>query len=170
MHGIISTDRFWGYGEVGESRRTVNPFLSGELVRFQLSPPIYKDMTMTHKIAIITTGYTSFDRYGDDYQRVVESITAWDEVTNEEFKALKAMEGKLGYTVIERPENFQLFVKKTVADYLAFVKTEEKRLTDRKAAREKAALDRKLKQQLKDEKSKKELYEKLKEEFELKNK
>jgi hypothetical protein len=116
---------------------------------------------MTHKIAIITTGYESYDRYGDDYGLIVQSITDWDEVTDEDFKCLRTMEGILGYHVIERPADAATFIKKTVADYKAYVKAEEQRMADEKVKREKAALERKMKKELKDKKSKTELLAKL---------
>lgn len=120
---------------------------------------------MTHKIAIITTGTHSYDQYGDDYGRIVESITDWDEVSDDDFKCLKAMEGKLGYHVIEQPTDVPAFIKKTVADYKVYVKAEEKRLAEEKAKREKAALERKLKKNLKDKASKLEMLKKLQEEL-----
>lgn len=92
---------------------------------------------MTHKIAIITSEYMTYDQYGDDYRRVIESITDWDEVSDGDFKCLKAMESKLGYHIIERPVDMPAFVKKTVADYKAYVKAEEKRLAAEKEKREK---------------------------------
>ncbi len=114
-----------------------------------------------HKIAIITTGYENYDQYGDSYGIIVNSITDWAEVSDEEFKCLKAMETQLGYHVIERPLNMDDFVKKTVADYLVYVQAEEKRRAEEKARREQAALNRKLKKDLKDKENKKELLKKL---------
>jgi len=120
---------------------------------------------MTHKIAIITTGYQTYDRYGDDYSRIVDSITDWDEVSDEDFKCLRAMEDKLGYHVIERPENAEVFIKKTVADYKAYAKAEAARLAAEKEKREKAALERKMKKELKDKASKQKLLERLSQEL-----
>lgn len=116
---------------------------------------------MPRKIAIITTGHESYDRYGDGYGRIVESITDWEEVSDEDFKCLQAMQDRLGYHVIERPKEMSEFVRKTVADYKAYVRAEEKRLQEEKEKREKAALDRKMKKELKDKKSKTELLAKL---------
>lgn len=120
---------------------------------------------MTHKIAIITTGYQCVDQYGDDYRRVVESITDWEEVSDEDFKCLKSMEGRLEFAVIERPVDTRSFVKKTVADYKAYAKAEEKRLEEEKRKREEKARERKFKKELKDKESKKALLEKLKAEL-----
>ncbi len=121
---------------------------------------------MTHKIAIITSGYDNYDQYGDSYRRVVESITDWDEVSDVDFKCLKAMESRLGYHVIERPLDTETFIKKTVADYKTYVRAEESRLENEKIARANAAAERKYKRDLKDKASKRKLFEKLKAELE----
>jgi len=116
---------------------------------------------MTHKIAIIITKYSYADQYGDDDYRIIDSITNWEEVSDQEFKSLKAMENKLGYHVIEQPADTSAFVKKTVSDYKAYVQAEEKRLAEEKEKRDKAALERKLKKEMKDTKSKSELLARL---------
>jgi hypothetical protein len=120
---------------------------------------------MTHKIAIITNSTHCYDRYGDDYQRVVDSITDWTVVTHEEYTCLKAMENKLDYHLIEQPVNTGAFVAKTVADYLAYAKAEEIRQKEAKAKREATAMARKHKKDLKDKESKLALLKKLQEEL-----
>lgn len=125
---------------------------------------------MPHKIAIIT----SRDFYSDDqdynydstHTKIVESITDWKEITDDEFLALKSNSSRLGFTVIEQPINIDAFVKKTVDDYLAFTKAETKRLAEEKVAREAAALARKFKKELKDRDSKLKMFQKLKIELE----
>ncbi len=120
---------------------------------------------MSHYIAIITSK-DYYPGYGDDgCETLITSITDWYEVTDDEYKALYAVQSRLGYRILERPADIRAFVARTVTDYLAFAKAEEKRLVAEKAAREQAALDRKMKKELKDQKSKKALYEKLKAEL-----
>lgn len=116
---------------------------------------------MVHKIAIITTGFRDYDQCSDSYERVVDSITDWDEVSDDDFKVLVAMQDKLEYRVIERPRFTDAFVRKTVASYKEYVLAEERRLTEEKEQRAKAAADRKLKKELKDKKSKTDLLAKL---------
>lgn len=121
---------------------------------------------MSHYIAIIMTKDYYPGGYGDDgYETLIASITDWYEVTDDEYKALWTVQSRLGYKILERPADMKAFVARTVVDYLAFAKAEEKRLEAEKAAREKAALERKMKKELKDQKSKKALYEKLKAEL-----
>lgn len=121
---------------------------------------------MTHKIAIIQTrDIYSHDEYDTSCQKIVESITDWKEVTDDEFLALTSNAHRLGFTVIEQPVDIDTFVKKTVDDYLAFTRAETKRLAEEKKAREKAALDRKIKKELKTKESKLKMFEKLKAEL-----
>ncbi len=123
---------------------------------------------MSHKIAIITVGYKSYDydEYGQvGHSRVVESITDWDEVTDEEFKYLRAMESKLGYHVIERPSDTPSFISKTVADYKVYVKAEKKRMAAEKEKREKEALARKIKKEAKTKVEKEKMLAKLADEL-----
>lgn len=117
---------------------------------------------MTHKIAIITTGY---EHYDDDCSRIVESITDWTEVSGEDLKCLKAMESKLQYHVIEQPVDADAFVKKTVAEYMVYVKAEAKRQALAKEKRDKAALERKMNKGMKDKASKEQMLAKLSEEL-----
>lgn len=120
---------------------------------------------MTHKIAIITSGYENYDQYGDSYSRIVESITDWTEVSSEDLRCLKAMESKLRYHVIEQPVDPEAFVKKTVAEYMVYVKAEEKRQALAKEKRDKAALERKMNKDMKDKASKQLMLAKLSEEL-----
>lgn len=125
---------------------------------------------MTHKVAIIKTrefsDYSGYDEYS--VHKIVESITDWCEVSDEDFRTLKMAEGRMNYMVVEQPLDTEKFIVKTVAEYTAIARAEEERQAEEKRQREEAALQRKLKKELKDSKTKKALYEKLKEEFETK--
>jgi len=112
---------------------------------------------MTHKIAIIKT-FDHYPGYGDDgYETIVRSITDWAEVTHDDFKTLQAASGTLGFKIIEQPTDVPEFVAKTVADYKAWALAEEARAAAAKKIREKAALDKKLKKELRTKESKAEL-------------
>jgi hypothetical protein len=120
---------------------------------------------MTHKIAIIKT-FEYTPGYGDDgTETIVQSITEWEEVTDDEFKTLRAASNRLGFIVLEQPTEPRKFIAKTVADYKAYVLAEEARLAEEKQKREEAALERKFKKELKDKESKIRMLKKLQEEL-----
>jgi hypothetical protein len=120
---------------------------------------------MSHYIAIITSKdyYSGYEH--DERDILITSITDWYEVTDDEYKALRAAQSRLGYMILERPTDMKVFVAKTVADYLAYAKAEEKRMAAEKEARENAAIERKIKKELKDKASKLKMFEKLKAEL-----
>lgn len=115
------------------------------------------------KIAIIFTT----ESYGsdDDIRRVVESITDWTEVSEDDFKVLQNESWRGKFQVLERPLNDGEFVKKTVADHIKAAKQEKERQAAEKAVREQKALERKHKKELKDKESKLKLLKQLQEEF-----
>jgi hypothetical protein len=116
---------------------------------------------MTHKIAIITTREFYTGDYGDEYNKVVDSITDWEEVTHDEYIALSSAAPRLGFHLIEQPTDTRAFVARTVADYLVFAKAEAIREEAEKQKRADAALERKFKKDLKDKASKEKMLEKL---------
>lgn len=111
---------------------------------------------MAHKIAIIKTrtfeNYSDYDSYS--IQRIVESITDWEEVSDEDYKMLISAAGRLGFQVLEQPIDTKKFIGKTIADYKAFVQEEKRQ-------REEAALQRKFKKELKDQQSKEKMLQKI---------
>jgi hypothetical protein len=125
---------------------------------------------MTHKIAILKTreftNYSDYDGYS--VEKIIESITDWTEVSDEDFKILVNFSTSKGFVVLEQPVDTKTFVAKTVAEYLIFVEALKRRQEEEKKKREEAALNRKLKKEFKESKSKKALYEQLKAEFENK--
>lgn len=117
------------------------------------------------KIAIITTRDLYFN-YDDDRHVIVDSITDWTEVSEEDYTLLnKAANYRGGFAVIEQPTAPKEFIKKTIEDYIKFEKAEQEKRDKEKKAREEAALQRKIKKELKDKKSKLALFNKLKEEL-----
>jgi len=123
---------------------------------------------MSRKIAIIKGRDYYNDPYGDSYSgyhKIVESITEWEEVSDDEFRSLKAASGNLEFFIIEQPVDTKKFIAKTIADYKALVKAEEERAAEEKRKREEAALQRKFKKELKDKASKEKMLAKLAEEL-----
>lgn len=122
---------------------------------------------MSHKIAIISirkVPYVYYDSYGDNYGDVLvaNSITEWEEVTDEEYELLLRAEQHHGtFKVIEQVVNQKEFIAKTVSDYKKLLAAEEARLADEKRKKEEAALQRKFKKELKDKESKQKMLEKL---------
>lgn len=120
---------------------------------------------MSHKIAIVTSRDFYQGEYGEDYVRVVDSITDWEEVTDDEFKTLTWAAPRLGFTIIERPVDTKKFIAKTIAEYKALADAEEKKAAEEKEKREAAVLERKFKKDLKDKASKEKMLAKLSEEL-----
>jgi hypothetical protein len=119
---------------------------------------------MPHKIAIITSRDVYYG-YDEDQVKIVESITDWEEVSDEDFKTLNFAAGRLGFVLIEQPVDTKQFIAKTITQYKAIAEAEVKEAAAEKAKREQASLERKLKKELKTKESKIELLKKLKEEL-----
>lgn len=116
---------------------------------------------MTYKIAILKT-FDYCPGYGDDgMETIIQSITDWVEVSDDDYKTLRAASSKLGFKIIEQPTDLPKFVAKTVADYKAWALAEEAREAADKKKREEAALERKFKKELKDKASKEAMLKKL---------
>ncbi len=121
-----------------------------------------------HKIAIITTKdhYVSsgYDDYSDSKQ-LIDSITDWAEVTEEEYNALRAYQYQGNYRVLERPVDTPDFILKTVESYKKHVAKLKQDEEAAKKKREEDAAARKIKKQAKDTQSKRAMLEKLKKEL-----
>jgi len=120
---------------------------------------------MSHKIAIIISREFYSGDYNEDYHKIIESITDWQEVTDDEFKSLQYASGRLGFQLIEQPVDMKKFVAKTIKDYLAIAKAEEERAAEEKRKRDEVALARKFKKELKDRESKLKMLKQLQEEL-----
>jgi len=120
---------------------------------------------MSHKIAIITTRDTCFDRYGDDYGVVINSITDWAEVTDQEFQDLCQASAYLNFHIIEQPTDINEFIPNTINEWKKKAQAEKEKREREQKARDQKALERKHKKQLKDVESKKKLLEQLRAEL-----
>lgn len=122
---------------------------------------------MTHKIAIIKTrefeNYSDYDNYS--MQKIVESITDWEEVSDEDFKTLQFALPRIGCTMLERPVDEKVFIAKTISDYKVYAKAEEARAAEEKKKKEAVALEKKFKKELKDKASKEAMLKKLADEL-----
>lgn len=121
---------------------------------------------MTHNIAILKTRdiYTG-DDYGESYERVVQSITSWEDVTDDEFNTLQFAAPRVGFIMLEQPTNTRSFIDLTIAEYKVIAKAEEEKAAADKKRREETAFERKFKKELKDKASKLKMFNKLKEEL-----
>ena len=122
---------------------------------------------MPRKIAILMTRefYSGYD--GEDYNKLIDSITDWETISDEDFKTLQAASYRRGFQIIEQPVDTKSFIAATIKDYLVMAKAEEAKAAEDKKKREEAALARKFKKELKDRESKLKMLKKLQEELAL---
>jgi NADH dehydrogenase/NADH:ubiquinone oxidoreductase subunit G len=117
---------------------------------------------MTRKVAILlTTDVYSYDEYNDDHRSIVNSITEWEEISNEDFQVLQSASYRKGFKIVEQPANPSDFIAKTVSEEIARAKEEAIKLEAEKVARAEAAKLKKYKKDLKDKESKLALLKKL---------
>lgn len=116
------------------------------------------------KIAIIITSNVYYD-YDDD-RKIVDSITEWEEVSEEDYQLLYKYSYTKGFKILEQPVSQPDFIATTIAEFKKIALAEqaarlayEKKQRDLKLAREAKKLE-------KTKGSRKELYEQLKSEFE----
>lgn len=119
------------------------------------------------KIALIKT--RELNDYDTFFERIINSITEWEEVTNVELKLLKDYFNRNStherILVVEFVENQRETIDLTVKAQLEYIKKEEeKRLAEKKAKEEKART-RKLKLDQKKLEDKKKLLEQLRKEL-----
>jgi hypothetical protein len=84
------------------------------------------------KIAIVKGREVYRDQYGDDgfYENIVQHITEWEEVDDEEYEFLKRglnlySRGEERYTIIEYVDQPRIVINRTVADYKKWLKQQE---------------------------------------------
>lgn len=91
-----------------------------------------------HKIAVLFST-EHYNRY-DDYREVIEAITEWTVVSDEELALLTQYSYEKGFHILEIPLNQAEFVRNTVTTLLEEAKAkkeaEEKRKAKQKAERE----------------------------------
>ena len=120
---------------------------------------------MSRKIAILLSREFYTGDYDDYYHKIIDSITDWEEVSDEDYKTLQLASYTTGFQIIERPVNTPAFIAKTVADYLVAAKAAILKAEEEKKKRAAVALERKHKKELKDKESKLKLLKKLQEEL-----
>lgn len=97
----------------------------------------------------------------DDYSRVVESITEWTEVSDEDYKLLVKFSSNYDWNVIERLDKKPSFVLNTVKAAIEEVRLAEEREKKVKEEADKKKQERLLKKRAKDEAAEKKLLEQL---------
>ncbi len=110
------------------------------------------------EIAIITTKSVE---YYDDYSKIVDSITDWSEVSDEDYKLLVHFSNKYEWMVIERLDKKPGFLLSSVKAALDEVKLEEERQRLAKEEVDRKKQERLLKKKAKDEAAEKKLLEQL---------
>jgi hypothetical protein len=105
-----------------------------------------------HKIAIIKITETNrYDTEGVNRDsKIIESITEWTEVSNEEMAALRHFESLRRYTndkfiLLEQPTNVKEFVANTVSSYVKAAQEAKKKADIVAAKAKKEAADRAVK-------------------------
>lgn len=116
------------------------------------------------KVAVFWTEDKYYD-YGNDYERIISSITAQEEISNDDFEILKRASYRKGFTVIEQPTAPKEFIATTIQDFLVEEHNAMRKEDETKKKLAAAALKKKLEKDLKDKTSKFELFEKLKKEL-----
>ena len=120
---------------------------------------------MSRKIAILLSREFYTGDYDDYYHKIIDSITDWEEVSEEDYKTLQLASYTTGFQIIERPVNTPAFIAKTVADYLVAAKAAILKAEEEKKKKAEAAQERKFKKELKDRESKLKMFKKLQEEL-----
>jgi geranylgeranyl pyrophosphate synthase len=114
-----------------------------------------------HKICIVRPQINS-----SCYEEVIGSIsqTDWTEVDHETFCMLNAWQTPGDYTVLEMPDQHET-IKKTVADYIAYIKRLQQEEQQKEQQRELKKQQRELKKRAKTEQEEKQLLEQLKQKY-----
>lgn len=119
-----------------------------------------------HKIAVLFSD-DHCDRY-DNYHRIIETITEWTVVSEEEFQLLTQYSYEKGFHILEVPLNQTEFIRFTVTTLLEEAKA-KKEAEEKRKAKEKAAREaNRAKQAEKDRANKLKQFEKLQKELGLK--
>lgn len=124
-------------------------------------------------IAILTTSIRTIGRTYNDYEDyyspveiiIADSMTDWEEVSEEDFQILRGASHNGAFTILEKPTNLPQFIKTTVAAHKKKIADEQERIEKEKKQRADEALAKKIKKSAKTIEAKKALLEKLKEEL-----
>jgi len=125
----------------------------------------------THKVAVIRFigQYTSYDDYNDN---IVNSITQWEEVSDEEFNLLvdscnyaTAKISGFEYRVVEQLSIDSKTVIRNIREYVQHIEAQRKAEQIAKDARAEKARERQMKKLAKDKEARRLLLEQLQQEF-----
>lgn len=125
----------------------------------------------THKVAIVRFigQYTSYDDYNDN---IVNSITQWEEVSDEEFNLLvdscnyaTAKISGFEYRVVEQLGIGSNTVIRNIREYVQHIEAQRKAEQIEKDARAEKARERQMKKLAKDKEARRLLLEQLQQEF-----
>ena len=112
------------------------------------------------KIAIVKTGYGG--TY-NAYTKVIESITDWKEVTEEDFNLLSRYASRKDMVVLEFFATEK--IPSLIEEFVVIAKKDEAELDKQKALAEKARRERAMKKRAKTEKQERELLVQLQQKF-----
>ena len=82
------------------------------------------------KIAIVLSRKV-FDSYDDEYRIIADSITDWQEISDEDYALLHNYRHYKDFMIIEQPINTAEFVAKTVDAFKALAKKQAKEEAER---------------------------------------
>lgn len=111
------------------------------------------------KIAIVTVK-EQWNSY-DDYCKVIESITEWSEVSEEDYELLVKFSYNHDWKVIERLDSDPTFIPRTVEAAIREAHLEAEKVEKQHQAADKKKQERLLKKRAKDEAAEKKLLEQL---------
>jgi hypothetical protein len=89
-----------------------------------------------HKIAIIT-GRDLYEGGNYDYYdtiKIIDTITAWEEVDDATFELLSAASRQGKFKILEQPTDPRAFIAKTVADHIKQIENQKREEEKQKAA------------------------------------
>lgn len=119
--------------------------------------------TETRKIAIIVSKerYTSYD----DYERVIERVTEFEEVDQETYNLLWRARMQYGFEILEQPIDQKKYILDTVDSYKKMVIVEEVKKAEERAEAERKKIARKLKLDMKKKEERQKVFAELAKEF-----
>lgn len=97
------------------------------------------------------------DCYDCDYNRLIEHVTEWEEVTDEELKLLKRFTEKYNYVVVEQVEKQRSIIERGIKTVLEEIRIEQERQAELKRIAEQKKQAQLLKKRAKDAEAEKKL-------------
>jgi hypothetical protein len=111
------------------------------------------------KVAILQDCW-NYDDYSNS-QRIIEKITDFTEISEEDYHLLVNASHQQGFTVIHMPSNTQEFITNTVQAYLEKIKSEEEKRKKEEARRKAIREENKRRQKEKEEEAERKKLEEL---------